>query len=61
MLAIQPGRISAEPASCPGALPGSIEQLEQRLKDQDAIIAEQQELIDELSKLQDWPAPLLKL
>ncbi len=50
MLAIQPGPDFCRASELPRSPAGSIEQLEQRLKDQDAIIAEQQELIDELSK-----------
>jgi hypothetical protein len=47
----------------PLSIDGSIEELEQRIKDQDAVIAEQQELIDELSiapRLARTPSDALK-
>lgn len=50
MLAIQPGPDFCRANELPRSPTGNIEELEQRIKDQDAIIAEQQELIDELSR-----------
>ena len=50
MLAIRPGLGFCRASELPKSPTGSIEELEQRIRDQDAIIAEQQELIDELSK-----------
>ena len=50
MVALQPRPDFCRASELPRSPIGSIEELEQRIKDQDAIIAEQQELIDELSR-----------
>jgi hypothetical protein len=50
MVALQPRPDFYRASELPRSPIGSIEELEQRIKDQDAIIAEQQELIDELSR-----------
>ena len=50
MVALQPRPDFCRASELHGSPVGSIEELELHIKDQDAIIAEQQELIDELSK-----------
>lgn len=51
MVAIRPGLDFCRASELPKSPTGSIEELEQRIRDQDAILAEQQELIDELSRV----------
>lgn len=63
MLAIQPELDFCRASELPKTLISSIDELERRIKDQDAIIAEQQELIDELSRaprLARMPSEALK-
>ena len=50
MVALQPRPDFCRASELPRSPIGSIEELERRIRDQDAIIAEQQELIDELSR-----------
>ena len=61
MVALQPGLDFCRASDLPQSTASLIDVLEQRIIDQDAIIAEQQELIDELSKALRLSARLLKL